>query len=342
MLVREVLEEEKNQFNKVATHPLQSWEWGEFRKKTGLKVIRLGVFDSSSGPKQAKLKVAYQLTVHPLPKINYTVLYFPKGPIPDTTMLDALKKLGIQEKAIFIKMEPNIRENQDIENFLLKNGCRKGKPLFTKYTFQLDLQKTEGQLLAAMKPKTRYNIRLAQKHNVEVVKDNSPKAFESYLKLMAETIKRQKFFAHTAEYHRKMWSVMQPSGIAHLFLAKYQKQPLAAYIFFIFNKVLYYPYGASSREHREVMPAYALFWEAIKFGKKMGCQIFDMWGSLGPNPSPKDPWIGFHRFKEGFGGNLVEFLGTYDLVITPTLYRLYNFTDKARWWFLRSKVKPTF
>jgi len=333
MIVREVLEEEKNQFNQVATHPLQSWEWGEFRKKTGIKVIRLGAFESKT------LKSSYQLTIHPLPKVNYTIIYFPKGPMPDKIMLEALKKLGVEEKAILIKMEPNIKENQDVVNFLLANGCQQGKPLFTKYTFQLDLQKTEEQLLADMKPKTRYNIGVAQKHGVEVVRDNSPEAFETYLKLAGETTKRQKFYAHTADYHRQMWETMRSSDIVHLFLAKYQGQILAAYIFFVFNKVLYYPYGASTREHREVMPTYALFWEAIKFGQKMGCKLFDMWGSLGPNPNPKDPWYGFHQFKEGFGAQLVGFIGTYDLVINPTLYKLFNLINNLRWKFLR--LKPT-
>ena len=332
MIVREVLEEEKNQFNQVATHPLQSWEWGEFRKKDGKKVIRLGAFDGKV------LKAAYQLTVHPLPKINCTALYFPKGPMPDKIMLEALKKVGEKERAIFIKIEPNIKDNQDVVNFLLTNGCQKGRPLFTKYTFQLDLQKTEEQLLADMKPKTRYNIKVAQKHGVEIVEDNSPQAFENYLKLTAETTKRQKFYAHSEAYHRKMWMMMQPSGIAHLFLAKYQNQVLAADIFFVFNKILYYPYGSSTREHREVMAPYALFWEVIKFGQKMDCKNFDMWGTPGPNPSPRDPYFGFHRFKEGFGPSLVEFIGTYDLVINPTLYKLFNLVNRLRWIFLHSRT----
>ena len=331
MIIREVLPEEKEAFNQIATHPLQSWSWGEFRHKNGLKVIRLGVFEGK------KIKTAYQLTVHPLPKINYNVLYFPKGPLPDKNMLQALQKLGEKEKAIFIKMEPNIKENPDIQKFLLENGCQKGKPLFTPYSFQLDLRQSEEQLLANMKPKTRYNIRVAQKHNIEIVEDNSPKAFKEYLRLTAETTRRQKFYAHSTEYHRQMWETMNQSGLAHLFLAKYQNKTLATYIFFIFNKVLYYPYGASTREHREAMPTYALFWEAIKFGQKNGCQLFDMWGALNSQPNTEDPWYGFHQFKEGFGGELVKFIGTYDLIINPPLYKLFNLANKLRWIFLHSK-----
>lgn len=335
MIVREVLPEEKAQFNAVASHPLQSWEWGEFRQKTGLKVIRLGTFA------EKELTAGYQLTVHPLSVGGYNLIYFPKGPMPDLTMLKALKKFGLQEKALFAKLEPNILSNPDVKNFLLANGCQEGSPMFTRYTFQLDLAKPEDQLLAEMKPKTRYNIRLAQRHGVAVAEDNSPAAFAVYLKFLTETTQRQHFYAHTLDYHRKMWETMRPAGIAHLFVAKYQDQILATYIFFVFDQVLYYPYGASTREHQDVMPAYALFWEAIKFGKKMGCKMFDMWGALGPDPDPKDPWYGFHRFKEGFGGKLVECVGTYDLVINQPLYSLFKIANSFRWKLLRlRKVLP--
>jgi len=331
MKIQEVSLKEKEKFNALVTHPLQSWPWGEFRKKTGIKVIRLGLY------KDKTLKEAYQIFVHPLPKLPYTILYFPKGPKPGKTTLQALKKIGQKEKAIMAKMEPNVRNDEKIKEFLLANGCRKGRPLFTKFTFQLDLKQKEEEILRKMKSKTRYNIHLAQRHGVEIKEDNSPQAFKEYLKLTKETMKRQGFYAHSSQYHQKMWAEMSQAKIAHLFLAKYQKEILGTYIFFIFNNVLYYPYGSSSRKHKEVMPLYALFWEAIKFGQKMNCHTFDMWGSPGPQVSPKDPYFGFHRFKEGFGGELIEFIGTHDLVINPFLYSLFNIFNNLRWKFLRLK-----
>lgn len=341
MIVREIQEKEKKTFNQVATHPLQSWEWGEFREKTGKKVLRLGVFD------EEKLKASWQLTVHPLPKTSHNLLYFPKGPIPDKTMLEALTKIGQEEQAVLVKMEPYVGRPltgtpsafEEIKNFLRENHCRSGQPLFTPFTFRLDLAKSEEELTAAMKSKTRYNVRLSQRHGVKIVKDNSRKAFEVYLKLMIETTKRQRFFAHTPDYHRKMWEILNPAGIAHLLLAKYKGEILAGWILFTFNNILYYPYGASTRKHREVMPSYGMMWEAMKFGKKMGCKTFDLWGTPGPDPDPKDPWYGFHRFKEGFGAQLVESLGTWDLVINPRLYPIYNLANSLRWKLLRLKSR---
>lgn len=350
MIIREVSETEKVLFNQVVNHPLQSWEWGEFRKKTGVKVRRLGVFEGK------KLKAGYQLTFHPLPlprifrgKIKFTIGYFPKGPMPDETMLKALRKIGQKENSLFIKLEPNVASPisqkgsptswQTVKDFLLKHGCKKGRPLFTQYSFQLDLTKNEKALLSQMKPKTRYNVRLAEKKGVKIIEDSTAKGFEEYLKLRATTLKRQAFFDHTEKYKWQMWRQLQPAGMAHLLKAVYQKKVLAVWVLFIFKNVLYYPYGASSNQHRELMASNLLMWETMRFGKKKNCQIFDTWGSLGPNPDPKNPWYGFHRFKIGYGGQLVEFLGSFDLVIQPALYPIYRLAETARWKILRLLAK---
>lgn len=346
MLVREVLPEEKDQFNAAVNHPLQSWEWGQFREKSGIKVIRLGVFD----PKQPKKLInGYQLTLHQVPYTGYTIIYFPRGPFPDKTMINALIKLSGNEKAILVKMAPNVclpvtddqqtNPFQKIHDFLINNRCQKTKPFWFEYSYHLDLTQSESQLLASMHPKARYNISLSQRHGVIAAEDNSPAAFDLYLKMMMETTRRQKFYAHTPQYHRQMWKVLQPAGIAHLLVARYQERILAAWMLFKFKDVLHYPYGASSRESKEVMPAYALTWEAIRFGQKLKCRTFDLWGCLGPNPDPKDPWFGFHRFKAGFGGQMVKYLGSYDLVADYQIYPFYNFANNLRWKLLKLKSK---
>ena len=127
--------------------------------------------------------------------------------------------------------------------------------------------------------------------------------------------------------------------MAHLMRAEYNGQPLAVYMVFIFNGKIYYPYGASSREHKELMAPNLLMWEIIKLGKKMDCESLDMWGALGPKPKPNDPWYGFHRFKQGYGGDLTESLGTYDLVLDLFRYPLYRVAEQLRWTGLKLKTK---
>jgi lipid II:glycine glycyltransferase (peptidoglycan interpeptide bridge formation enzyme) len=193
-----------------------------------------------------------------------------------------------------------------------------------------------------MHPKTRYNIKVALRHKIEITQDNSDEAFETYLKLTKETTRRQEFYAHDEQYHRLMWQTLKATSetsrlTAHLFLAKYKGQTLAAWILFTYKDTLYYPYGASSTSHRETMASNLLMWETIKFGRKLGLKKFDMWGALGPNPDKNDPWFGFHKFKQGYGPKLVEFIGSFDLVIYPMLYEIYKILDKIRWAMLKLK-----
>lgn len=271
----------------------------------------------------------WQLTFHRVPFTPWTIGYFPKGPKPTKKMIEELLNLGRQKRAIFIQIEPNTTEK-----VALKPSHH---PLFTKYTFVLDLTKSEEELMSAMHPKTRYNIRVAQKHNVTVKEDNSAYAFNAYLRLTEETTVRQGFYAHNTTYHKTMWEIMHSAGIAHLFTASLKGEVLSAWIVFVSGDTVYYPYGASGRDHREVMAPTLLLWEIAKWAKKNGLKKFDLWGALGPRPNEKDPWYGFHRFKQGFNPRLVEFVGSYDLVIHKPLYILYTIADTIRWKLLRWK-----
>lgn len=342
MAIREVDEKHHRLWNRLAGHPLQTWEWGEFRKKTGNKVIRLGVFD------KGKLASGFQLTIHRVPFTNFWIGSFLKGPKPTKEMLAALKVLGKKENLVSIRMEPNMVLSIDgkrkegrgkIEKLLRRLGSVPGRPFFTKYTSWIDLTLSEDEQFSRFHPKTRYNIRVAERHGVRVLEDDSKEAFENYLKLMGQTTKRQGFYAHTERYHRLMWETLHPAGIARLLVARLGTKTLSTWILFVWRDFLYYPYGASSSEHRNVMANNLMLWEAIRFGKKLKLLKFDLWGSLGPNPTPSDPWFGWHRFKSGYNPALVEFLGTWDLVINPRLYPLMRFLEEARWKILKFRTK---
>lgn len=354
MEIREITIKDKSEFDDIVSHPLQAYEWGEFREKTGVKVIRRGFFENG------KLVKGFTLTLHKIPRTPFNIGYLPKGDLPDEDLINELQKIGKEEKCIFTQLEPNvikanttksINENSNfienfklkIENFILVPAAH---PLFTKYTFVLDLTKSEEELLKAMHPKARYNIKVAKKHGVEIVEDNSEKAFEEYWRLMQQTTNRQNFYAHTQKYHRLMRDSLQMQNTkykipntniltSHLFLAKCKGKVLTAWVLFVFKGTLYYPYGASSSENREVMSSNLIMWEAIRFGKKLGLKKFDMWGALGPDPDRKNPWYGFHNFKEKYGPEHIEFIGSYDLIINPILYQGYKLADKLRWFYLK-------
>lgn len=328
MSINLISEKDESDFNKTSVHPLQSWEWGEFRKIWGNEVVRL-----SFG----------QVIFSKIPFTNFTIGTFIKGPKPDNNQLRQFKVLGIQKKSLFIKIEPNyvpkIKEKEILLNTLKEYRCIPGKTLFTPTTFWINLSKSEDELLKSFSSKTRYNIRLAQKHGVLVEEDNSDQAFNKYIALTKETVERQGFYSHSEKYHRLMWKYLHTlptthnsQPIAHLLTAKYKGEIITAWILFVFKDFLYYPYGASSEKHKNVMANNLMMWEAIKFGKKLGLKKFDLWG--------REEGKGFTKFKEGYNPEVIKFLGSWDLVVSP-LYWPYRAAEFVRWNILRLKSKIT-
>lgn len=316
---------DKTEFNKVASHPLQTWEWGEFRKAWGNEVLR-----TNFG----------QLTLHKIPYTSYKVGAFIKGPGPTAEMITEMKKIGRENNLIFIKLEPNFvgtrQQAIGISELLKKNGATPGKTLFTPTTFWIDLTKSEEELLKGFDSKTRYNIRYAERKRVTIVEDNSDKAFKKYLELTEETARRQNFFAHNKRYHELMWKFLHKDfvasgreSMARLLTAKYKGEVITTWILFVWKNFLYYPYGASTDKYKNVMANNLMMWEAIKLGKKLGLATFDLWG--------REEGKGFTKFKEGYNPKVVEFLGTWDLVINPVVYKIYRAAEKIRWFLLRLK-----
>lgn len=310
----------KIEYDKLVTHIIQSWQWGEFRKSLGVPLIRYGLF------KNNKLINAFLISFHKIPLMNQFVGYLPKGPFPNIDFAQALKKIAKDQNCVFIKTEPNIESGSSGK--IDKRFKKAIKPLFTKYNFVLDLSPTEEKLLKEMHQKTRYNIRVAQKKGVTVQIRDDAEALKTYLKIYFETTKRQGYFGHNEIYHAKVWETFSKTGQVKFVIAQYNNTPLVAWMLLVFKDTLYYPYGGSSPIHRDVMASNLVAWEAIKLGKSLGLKKFDMWGALGPDADPKDPWFGFHRFKQGYGGRWIEYLGSFDLVSNPLIYYAFNSIDK--------------
>src|SRR3989344_1969911 len=231
-------------------------------------------------------------------------------------------KNGKENHCILIQLEPNVEKISNLKFQISNLGMvPAAHPLFTKYTFILDLTKSEDELLKVMHPKTRYNIKVALKHGVEVIEYDSDEAFKAYLKLTEETTRRQKFYAHTQDYHKKMWEILKSENGKSMINDKWKMEN--------FNRLTAYLLLAKYRKTKNK--------KTITFGKKLGLAKFDMWGALGSDPDPKDPWYGFNKFKQGYGGKPVEFVGSYDLVINPVLYNLYKVANKIRWAILKFK-----
>lgn len=193
-------------------------------------------------------------------------------------------------------------------------------------TIFMDLKKSPDELLSGMKPKTRYNIRLAGRRGVKV-RISGPDDLPVWHKLYSETAGRNNINYHDKEYFRTVLATASgnkeyPEEIL-LLIAEKDKTPVAAMFLGISGLRGTYLYGASGNRGRNSMATYALQWEAIRILQQRGCTEYDMFG-VSPGPDPSHPMYGLYRFKKGFGGNLFHRMGCWDYPLKSQTYRVYS------------------
>ena len=322
--------------NSVASHPLQSYQWEQARSAMGTETIRFGEFEGE------ELTQVFLMTIHPLPNTPFLLGYVPRSALPSSSVLTAITDFAQKRNCIFVKFEPGVvrsPESEEVIHALQEKYhlTKSSHQLFPDWTMIMDLTPSEEDLLAQMKSKTRYNIRLAERKGVTVSDMSTEEGYAIFEKLYFETTARQKYFGHNHEYHRIVWDHMK-KGIAKIIIAFYEGKPLAAYELFLFHNVLYYPYGGSSNQDKNVMAPNLIMWEAIRMGKKAGATYFDMWGATHPDFLDSDPYAGFTRFKEGYNAQFTEMIGSYDLILNPVAYQVYSILYKVRNWYLTNRA----
>ncbi|HMK09157.1 MAG TPA: peptidoglycan bridge formation glycyltransferase FemA/FemB family protein, partial [Anaerolineales bacterium] len=251
--------------------------------------------------------------------------YCPRGPVLEwddaplaERVLRDLAALSSGPRIVMIKIEPDAGATAAGEACLQQTGWRRSaSPVQFNATMVLDVQRTDDELLAEMKPKTRYNIRLSEKHGV-VVRPGGPQDFDRLYALYAETSVRDGFVIRPREYYLRAWGDFVSAGLAQPFLAEVEGRAVAGLIAYRHGRRAWYLYGMSAAEHRQAMPNHALQWAAIRWARQAGCQVYDFWGAP-ETPDPADPLWGLYRFKEGFGARHVRLLGSWEATARPRL-----------------------
>ncbi|HSH05984.1 MAG TPA: peptidoglycan bridge formation glycyltransferase FemA/FemB family protein [Anaerolineae bacterium] len=319
-------------------HPLQSWTWGDFKSRWGWSAHPYLLAQS---PTDTPLAAALVLKRH-IPRTPWCILYLPKGPIfpPDNTqvrehLLDQLQQLAHQQRAIFLKLDPEIVVatglDEEIPNphgisfqhTLQQRGWHfSSDQIQFRNTVELDLTTPADDLLAAMKQKTRYNIRLAGRKDV-VIRPGTPADWPLILDMYTETAERDGFAIRPAAYYQDAWHSFNQAGIAAPLIAEYKGTPLGAVIMLHYGQRAIYMYGASTDIERRRMPNYLLQWEAIRQAQELGYKTYDFWGAPDIFVEQDRMW-GVWRFKSGFQGTVVRHVGAWDYPARPWLYHLYT------------------
>lgn len=339
MKARLVGEDERELFNSFLRsapkgHVLQSFEWGEVKAATGWKPHRLVVEDGG------RIRAVATILERDLPGLGRPLFYSPRGPVlddEDTAAFDALiaavRRLGRERRAIAWKIDPDVPAPAPrLEDYLSSRGfvpAGKGlnfEGIQPRFVFRLNIEPSLEKIMANFAGKTRYNVNLAARRGV-VVSEGRESDLPEFYELLRVTAERDRFLIRNFEYYRVLWRCLVERGLARLFVARYQGEMIAGTLAFIFGDKAWYIYGASGNRHRDAMPNYALQWEMIRWAKSEGCSLYDFRGISG-DLDPANPLYGLYRFKKGFGGQVVEFIGEFDLAFSP-LYRVWRWAGPA-------------
>ena len=325
-------------------HILQSWAWGELKAQTGWRAQRLVWGESRDRhferPQAASAghvapSAAASLLIRRLDRrLPVAVAYVPKGPLLDWSNAGLVDKvLGQIEAearragALFVKIDPDVRADVDPGQAAIAALRRRGWHLSAdqiqyRNTVISDLTSDEDALLAAMKPKWRYNIRLAERRGV-VVRDGTAADLPAFYAMYAETGVRDGFLVRPYDYYHVIWARFLADGLGHVLLAEVEGASVAGLFLFRYGPTAWYFHGASTAQSRDLMPNHALQWAAMRWAKAAGCTRYDWWGA--PDVlDESDPMWGVYRFKQGFGGEFTPWIGAWDYPVSQAGYWAYT------------------
>ena len=303
---------------------LQSWEWGNFQEALGKDVWRWQDSENS---------IVGQAWLQPLPA-GFAYIFAPRlGGEHDTHFLQQslafLQEKAAEKGAVFVRLEPlhpiNQSSLQPVESM---------QPADTVIT---DVHQQESELLARMKTKTRYNIRLAERKGITVTAGVNEKSISDFLQLMRQTENRHDLSSHNPDYYKKLLEVLPQQKTSSsqtyvtLLSAHVAGRILASNLLIGCGDTLTYLFGASSNQDKNLMAPYLLQWETMRLAARNGHAFYDFFGIAPEDNDSKlgaakrrQKWAGISRFKLGFGGEKHHYPGAFDLPERKIWYRLYR------------------
>ncbi len=311
---------------------LHSWEWGEMQQKLGHEILRLGVYNND------KLYLIAQIIKMRTKRGHF--LFIPHGPIVEEgrglneflpKLNEHLIEIARKEKFSFIRIAPAVEDGEDMRKIFNDVGYRKA-PIYihSERMWVLPLDKSEDELLAAMRKTTRYLIRKAQKDGVVIENRTDDKVVDDFWQIYEKTAERERFTPFSRRFITEEYNAFNQTGNAVFIFGKvdgmteYQASALIVFT----KSTAFYHQGASL--HSKVPVPYLLQWEAIKIAKQRGCKFYNFQGILHPGRTPKN-WSGLTLFKQGFGGRQLDYVPTQDYVLSPK-YHLTSLYEQILNW----------
>jgi len=320
---------------------LQSALWGRFKGRFGWEAKAFSVDWNQGAERPEAARPLLTLSRRIAPFLSMT--YIPWGPeLPVDFPNDPHLRAGAMDElaralrpflhSAFIRFDPPWFDS-DGGTLLAGRFKRTGADIQPPDTVLVDLTPPLDEILAAMKPKCRYNIGLAQKRGVIVCEQEDN--IEVFYRLLTETALRDGIAVHNIEYYKALFEEAKGESSStipvqlRLYTARHKNDDLAAIVALFRGKQATYLYGASSNIKRNLMAPYALQWKAMQDAKAFGCTVYDLFG-IPPDENPGHPMAGLYRFKTGFGGAIVSRPGSWDYPCKPVLHALFKSAESLR------------
>lgn len=311
---------------------LQSWNWSTFHQKLGKKTFTLGLFDG-------EVQIGAALSVKEEAKRG-TYLTVAGGPLLDwnnlehlEVMFSALKALAKQEGCQFIRIRPQEVDSVELRQTAARLGLQESPMHLTAdLTLQLDLTKSEDEILADMRKNTRYEVRRVEKLGVEVRQSEDPAEIQQFYDQQLDVAKRHNFVPFSYQFLHEQFVTFAEDHQARLFHAYHEGKLLATAFILFYHQEAVYHYGVSTADNDRLPGSYACQWEAIKWAKANGGLRYNFWG-IAPQEQTEHRFAGVSVFKRGFGGQEVQYLPAHDLPISASYQMVRGFE------FLRKKMR---
>lgn len=318
-------------------HVMQSYEWGEVMRRLGWDPVRIAALEGGA------FRGAMAVYLRRIPLSPFSLAYSPYGPVAAAADADTLaclmgraRAIAARRRTIFLQLFPDLQAEdgsalaalgaQGFRRIEKQGILRLTQPL---WTYTLDLDRSEGALLAAMKKKTRYGIRFSGRQGVRVEERGGDADLARFHALLVENGRRKSFPVRGLRFYRAIWREMAPRGLARLFFACRGGEVAAAELAFVFGGTCYGMYRASSPLGRRLQASYSLVWEVIRWARAQGLKRYDLRGVASFAPPEDHSGYGVFQFKEGWGGTPRTFAGDYYHIVNPGLYRFWELAERA-------------
>lgn len=290
---------------------MQSLPWAEFKRRQGLQALHIGVFEE---------RLIGGAMFYIAPRHHGSgLLVAPEGPVlswddlPVATEALRLIKAEVEKYAqtaglLGMRIEPRLA--QPLPKMLREFG-RAPLDLVPKETLYLDLSLSEEQLLAGMKPKGRYNIKIAQRHGVRVVEEHVADGVGRFYECISEASRRDGFALEPRSFFEHLAQTLCPAGVARFLFVEHEGDTLGTLLLITYGQRGTYLYGGITNHKRNLMGGYALQWAAIQAAQAAGCPTYDFYG-FSEFCAPGHPYTRFSQFKRQFGGKVRRFVGAHD------------------------------